>query len=143
MRGTARATWLLMCARSESRTILVVEDDAAIRLFYEELLQDAGYHVLSAETGQQARALVAIQPVAGVLLDNRLPDTSGVGLCREFRATLGSRVPIMLLTADREAGLEASAFAAGATGFLHKPFDPDVLPALLVAYVPASSAQDT
>ncbi len=133
----------LMCAQSKSRTILVVEDDAAIRLFYEELLQDAGYHVLSAETGQHARALAAIQPVAGVLLDNRLPDTSGVDLCREFRATLGSRVLIMLLTADREAGLEARAFAAGATVFLPKPFDPDVLLTLLVAYVPTSPAQDT
>ncbi len=64
-------------------------------------------------------------------------------LCREFRMTLGSRVLIILLTADREAGLEAMAFAAGATAFLPKPFDPDVLLTLLKAYGPASSAQDT
>ncbi len=128
-----------MRAQLRSRTILVVEDDADIRLLYEELLEDAGYHVLSAVTGQQARALVAIQPVAGVLLDNRLPDTTGVELCREFRAALGPLVLIMLLTADREAGLEARAFAAGATVFLPKPFDPDVLLTLLEAYVPSAS----
>ncbi len=129
---------LPMCAQSTSKTILVVKDNTDIRFIYEVLLEDAGYDVLSAATGQQARTLATRQPVDGFLLDHRLPDTTGVDLCREFRAALGPDVPIMLLTADREARLEAKAFAAGATVFLHKPFEPEVLLTLLAAYVPGA-----
>ena len=52
--------------------------------------------------------------------------------------TFGPRMPIMLVTGDREAGLEAKAFAAGATAFLPKPFEPEVLLTLLTAYVPSA-----
>ena len=134
--GTVCASYLPMCARSESKTILVVKDNTDIRFIYEQLLEDAGYHVLSAAAGQQARTLAARQSIDGFLLDQRLPDTTGVDLCREFRAALGPGVPIMLLSAGREAGLEAKAFAAGATVFLHKPFKPDVVLTLLAAYLP-------
>ncbi len=134
--GTVCASYLPMCAHSGSKTILVVKDNTEIRFIYEQLLEDAGYHVLSAAAGQQARTLAARQSIDGFLLDHRLPDTTGVDLCREFRATFGPRVPIILLTADREGGLESKAFAAGATVFLHKPFKPDVVLTLLAAYLP-------
>ena len=126
------------------RTILVVEDDTDTREFYEALLRAAGYEVLSASSGQQTRALVATRPFDGVLLDYRLPDTIGSGLpdtigldlCRELRAALGPDVPILLVTAGCEPLLETRVYAAGATAFLGKPFNPDVLLALLTAYVP-------
>ena len=119
-----------------SRTILIVEDDPETLEFYEYLLQMSGYRVVSATSGQQARALVATRAVDGVLLDYRLPDTIGLELCQELRAVLGPAVPILLVTADREPLLETRAYAAGATAFLSKPFDPDVLLTLLAAYVP-------
>ena len=134
--GTVCASSLPMCAQFGSTTILVVKDNTEIRFIYEQLLEHAGYHVLSTATGQQARSLAARQSIDGFLLDHRLPDATGVDLCREFRAALGPDVPIMLLTADHEAGLEAKAFAAGATVFLHKPFKPDVVLTLLAAYLP-------
>ena len=66
----------------------------------------SGYRVVSARSGQQARALVASRAVGGVLLDYRLPDTIGLELCQELRATLGPDVPILLVTADRDPMLE-------------------------------------
>ena len=128
------------------RTILVVEDDTDTRKFYEALLRAAGYKVLSASSGQQTRAMMAARPFDGVLLDYRLPDTIGsrlpetigLDLCRELRAALGPDVPIVLVTAGRDPMLEPRAYAAGATAFLGKPFDPDVLLALLAAYVPGT-----
>ena len=128
------------------RTILVVEDDPDTREFYEALLRAAGYAVLSASSGQQTRALVATRPFDAVLLDYRLPDTIGSGvpdpigldLCRELRAALGPDVPILLVTAGRDPMLEPQAYAAGATAFLGKPFNPDVLLALLAADVPGA-----
>ncbi len=128
------------------KTILVVEDDPDTLEFYEALLQAAGYGVLSASTGQQTRALVATRSFDGVLLDYRLPATIASGLpatigpdlCRELRAALGPDVPILLVTAGRDPMLEPQAYAAGATAFLAKPFNPDMLLALLAADVPGA-----
>ena len=125
-----------MPATPVSRTILIVEDDQETLEFYQLLLQIAGYTVRTAWSGRQARALVAARAVDGVLLDYRLPDTIGLELCQELRATLGPNVPILLVTGDREPLLETWVYAAGATAFLGKPFDPDVLLTLLAAYVP-------
>jgi pilus assembly protein CpaE len=124
-----------MWAQPSSQTILVVDDDIDTVEFYQDLLASAGYQVLRAASGQQARTLASRQPIAGILLGNRLSDTTGGTLCREFRMTFGPSMPLLLVTADREAGLEARAFAAGATVFLHKPFEPEVLLTLLEAYV--------
>ncbi len=130
-----------MCAQSTSKTILVVEDDTDTREFYEFMLQEAGYGVLSAWSGQQARASMALMArlsIDGVLLDYRLPDTIGLELCQDPRAALGPDVPILLVTADSEPMLEARAIAAGATAFLGKPIDPNGLLTLLTAYVPGA-----
>ena len=91
-----------MAASPASRTILVVEDDPDTLEFYEDLLQMSGYRVVSARSGQQARALVASWAVGGVLLDYRLPDTIGLELCQDLRAVLGPNVPILRVTADRD-----------------------------------------
>ncbi len=120
------------------KTILVVEDDRDTQDFYESLLQAAGYKVLSASSGQQTRVLVATWSVDGVLLDYRLPDTNGLDLCQEIRAALGPDVPILLVTAEHQPGLKARALAAGAMDLLDKPFEPDVLLALLAAHVPGA-----
>ena len=102
--------------------ILVVEDDLHTRELYEVLLTDEGYHVLAAGTGQQALAL-AVQPVNGIILDRRLPDVDGVQLCRLLRQRVGTSIPIIFVTADRDPTLEATARTAGITEFLLKPFN--------------------
>ena len=128
------------------RTILVVEDDTDTREFYEALLRAAGYEVLSASSGQQTRTLVATRPIDAVLLDYHLSDTIGSGLpdmigldlWRELRTALGPDVPILLVTAGRVPLLESRFYAAGATAYLGKPFNPDELLTLLAAYVPGA-----
>ncbi len=74
--------------------------------------------------------------VDGVLLDYRLPDVLGIDLCRELLVTLGPDMAILLATADCELTLETRVYASGATAFLLKPFEPDVLLTLLTAYEP-------
>ena len=124
-----------MAATPASKTILIAEDDLEAQEFYQLLLGIAGYRVLSAWSGRQTRVLVDTRAVDGVLLGYRLPDTIGLELCRDLRATLGPDVPILLVTMDRDPMLETRAYAAGATAFLDKPFDPEVLLTLLAAYV--------
>jgi DNA-binding response OmpR family regulator len=119
-----------------SPTILIVEDDAATREFYEVLLLSKGYNVLLASSGGAALIHADTQPIQGVLLDRRLPDMDGVQVCRQLRQKLGATVPIIMVTADRDSSLEANVRAVGATDLLSKPFEPDVLLQKLAADLP-------
>lgn len=124
-----------VCVAMDQHPLLVVEDDPDTREFYETLLTMAGYSVMLAADGRTALARAADTAVAGVILDYRLPDVNDLDLCRWLRATLGAEMAILLVTADHEHLLEARAYAAGATAFLGKPIDPEVLLTLLTAYV--------
>ena len=105
--------------------VLVVEDEAAIREMLAFNLGRAGYEVLSAATGTEARSSVADKYPDVVLMDWMLPDVSGLELTRQLKRDPETReIPIIMLTArvqedDRVAGLEG-----GADDYITKPFSP-------------------
>ena len=105
--------------------ILVVEDEAAIRDMLAFNLGRAGYEVLSAATGMQARTSIVDQYPDVVLMDWMLPDISGLELTRQLKRDPETReIPVIMLTArvqedDRVAGLEG-----GADDYITKPFSP-------------------
>ncbi|MGF2733883.1 response regulator [Marinobacter sp. DUT-1] len=101
-------------------SILVVDDDAAIRELLQEHLSRVGYDIRTAEDGERMRLLLAERPADLIVLDIMLPGDDGFTLCREIREH--SQVPIIMLTAssdetDRVVGLEI-----GADDYLAKPF---------------------
>ena len=96
--------------------VLVVDDDAAIRLLCRVNLELAGYEVDEAETLAQARAVLAEKEVQAVLLDLALGAEDGLALLHEVRAG-GVDVPIVLLT-----GRDGAAAAGLAQAVLEKPF---------------------
>ncbi|MBD3640837.1 MAG: response regulator transcription factor [Marinobacter sp.] len=101
-------------------SILVVDDDAAIRELLEEHLSRVGYDIRTAEDGDRMRALLNERPADLIVLDVMLPGDDGFTLCRQIREH--SQVPIIMLTAssdetDRVVGLEI-----GADDYLAKPF---------------------
>ena len=101
--------------------VLVVDDDAAVRLSLSTALGRDGYEVLAAEGGAAALAHLAAAAVDAVVLDVAMPEPNGLEVCRRLR-TRGDRTPILMLTArdlvdDRVAGLDA-----GADDYLVKPF---------------------
>jgi DNA-binding response OmpR family regulator len=111
--------------RWESRVIsvVVVEDDSAMRLLVQFNLEGAGFHVALAETGAEGLEAVAAKRPDLVLLDVMLPDLGGF----EVAGRLGE-VPVVFMsarasTADFERGREA-----GAIDYITKPFDPVALP---------------
>lgn len=108
-------------------TILVVEDNAATSELLVDLLSLEGNTTRVAASGAAALAELAEHPVSVVLLDRRLPDLDGLAVCRQVRQSIDATVPIILLTADYNAELEASARNAGVTDYFPKPFPPDVL----------------
>ena len=101
--------------------ILIVEDEPAVARGLEYGLVSEGFTVLRAETGRQALELARSRGPHLIVLDIRLPDTSGFDVCRQLRAE-GERVPILMLTArdeeiDRVLGLEL-----GADDYVVKPY---------------------
>jgi len=102
-------------------TVLVVEDDAAVRESLVRALGQDGYAVETAADGHVALSAVAAREPDVVVLDVGLPGVDGLAVCRRYRAD-GRRTPVLMLTArdrvaDRVAGLDA-----GADDYLVKPF---------------------
>jgi DNA-binding response OmpR family regulator len=101
--------------------ILVVEDDAHIRLGLTETLRAEGYDVTDCSAGSEVMSMVARRKPHLIILDIMLPGKSGYDLCREIRAEK-NRVPILMLSAkgqeiDKVVGLEL-----GADDYVTKPF---------------------
>jgi two-component system alkaline phosphatase synthesis response regulator PhoP len=108
-------------------TILIVDDEPAIRAFVRTALEQAGYRVLEAADGGSALHLVQGEGPDLILLDVALPHLSGIDVCRRLRAQPATaRTPVLLLTGlpDRAA---SDAATAGAQGCLAKPFSPGQL----------------
>jgi DNA-binding response OmpR family regulator len=105
-------------------TILVVDDEPAIRAFVRAALQEANHRVLEAADGISALRLASGDGPDLVLLDIALPHLSGIEVCRRVRQEPStSRTPVLLLTGLPDRGDQDTA-EAGAQGYLAKPFSP-------------------
>ena len=113
------------------KKILIVDDEAHIRMLIEqtlEELEDDGVEFLTADNGQSALELIESEKPELVFLDVMMPKLNGMEVCRKVKQELNiTGVYIVLLTAkgqelDRQKGHEV-----GADVYMTKPFDPDVL----------------
>lgn len=105
-----------------SRSILVVDDDAAMRELLRDVLEDAGFRVLEASDGDATRARLAEQPIDLLLLDLLLDGENGLNIAREVVAT--NDTPVVIVSGkddvfDKVVGLEI-----GAYDYITKPFHP-------------------
>ena len=105
------------------KTILVVEDDAAIRDMVGFNLKRSGFTVIEAEDCQQARVHVADHRPDLILLDWMLPDTSGVEFARSLqREELTRDIPIIMLTARTTEDDKVRGLDSGVDDYITKPF---------------------
>jgi len=110
-----------------SKTIMTVDDSASVRQMVSLTLKDAGYSVIEACDGKDALAKLK-GPVDMIVTDLNMPNMDGIELIRAVRATAGYKfVPIVMLTTESQAGKKDEGKAAGATGWIVKPFKPDQL----------------
>ena len=102
--------------------ILVVEDEADLIASYERLLRRGGYRVISASTRGDGLAIVEREPLALVITDLRLPDGDGLELVRAARRQLPTPTPAIVVTGFGSEASRLASLAAGAAGYLAKPF---------------------
>jgi CheY-like chemotaxis protein len=113
--------------------VLVVEDDATLRMLCSLNLAAEGLEVIEAEDGRRGlECALADPPPDFVLSDVRMPGLDGFELAAELRRDERTRtVPLLFLSADAGAANPARARALGALAYLTKPFDPVALAALI------------
>lgn len=106
--------------------ILVVDDEDAIRSALKRFLMGRGYEVVTAATGAEALAALERRKITGMLLDVMLPDASGIDLVPKIMQ-IEPNIALLILTAVNDATAAALCMQRGATDYLTKPIDLEVL----------------
>lgn len=115
----------------ETRTILAVDDSASVRQMVSFTLRSAGYAVVEAVDGKDAweKLNAAVQLV---ITDLNMPEVDGIELVRRIRSSHPHKfLPVVLLTTESQEEKKREGKAAGATGWIVKPFRPDQLLAVV------------
>lgn len=111
-----------------SKTILAVDDSASIRQMVSFTLKSSGYDVVEAVDGVDGLEKAKAKAVNLVLSDQNMPRMDGLTLIKALRALPQYKtVPILMLTTESSDAMKQQGRAAGATGWLVKPFDPQKL----------------
>jgi len=111
-----------------AKRVLTVDDSRTMREMVSFTLKGAGYDVLEAEDGKDAIAKLVGQTVDVVITDLNMPNMNGIELIRALRAdTRFKFTPILMLTTESDDSKKGEGKAAGATGWLVKPFNPEKL----------------
>jgi two-component system chemotaxis response regulator CheY len=107
------------------RSILAVDDSASMRQMVSFTLRSSGYDVIEAVDGQDALDKIGDRQVDLVLTDQNMPRMDGLTLIRQLRGQdRFKRTPILVLTTESSDEMKQAGRAAGATGWMVKPFDP-------------------
>jgi two-component system chemotaxis response regulator CheY len=111
---------------------LAVDDSASMRQMVTFTLKGAGYNVVEARDGAEALAVAKTTKVDLVLTDINMPNMDGLSLIRALRALPTYKfTPILTLTTESTADKKQEGKAAGATGWIVKPFNPEQLLAVV------------
>ncbi len=111
-----------------AKTILAVDDSASIRQMVSFTLKSAGYEVVEAVDGMDGLEKAKSRSINLVLTDQNMPRMDGLTLIRSLRGLPQYKsTPILMLTTESSEAMKSQGRAAGATGWLVKPFDPQKL----------------
>ena len=110
------------------KLVLTVDDSASIRQMVAFTLKSAGYEVMEAVDGEDGVNKAKMKSAALVLTDQNMPKMDGLTLIKTLRTMPQYKsTPILMLTTESSDAMKAQGRAAGATGWLVKPFDPQKL----------------
>lgn len=115
-----------------AKTVLTVDDSPSIRRMIALTLSEAGYQVIEATDGLDGLAKATSQPVDAIITDQNMPGLDGLGMIRALRDhPVGRGVPVIILSTESQDSLKDQARAAGALGWMVKPFTQDKLLAVV------------
>ncbi len=118
--------------------VLVVDDSPTERFFIADLLSKAGYHVVTAENGEEALDKTRSERPAVVLMDVVMPGTNGFQATRALnRDPETESIPVILCTTKSNETDRIWGMRQGAKDYLVKPIKPDELLAKLIQHTPA------
>jgi twitching motility two-component system response regulator PilH len=105
------------------QTVLVVDDSAVDRTRLQQILQDVGYRVLLAESGQQALALARSEQPDLILMDVAMPELDGFATTRRLKTEAETRhIPVVFVTGRHLKADMAWGYILGAHGYVTKPY---------------------
>jgi two-component system chemotaxis response regulator CheY len=110
------------------KTFLIVDDSASMRQLIAFTIKDAGHEVLLAENGRDALEKMSRAKVDMVITDLNMPEMDGITFIRELRGKADYKfIPIVMLTTESQEAKKQEGRAAGASGWIVKPFSPSQL----------------
>lgn len=111
---------------------MTVDDSASVRQMVAFTIRQAGYEPVEAIDGKDALVKLAAQKVDMLITDLNMPNLDGIGLIKGVRTGITNKyVPIIMLTTESQDTRKAEGKAAGATGWIIKPFKPEQLTAVI------------
>jgi two-component system, chemotaxis family, chemotaxis protein CheY len=111
-----------------AKTFLIVDDSASMRQLIAFTIKDAGHEVLLAENGREALEKLKGARADMVITDLNMPEMDGIMLITELRNMAEYKfVPILMLTTESQVAKREEGKAAGASGWIVKPFSPEKL----------------
>jgi two-component system response regulator MtrA len=110
-----------------TKRILIADDDPVMRKLLTSIVRNEGYDAVVVDDGREAyRILQADSDFKAGIFDMMMPHLEGLDIIRYMRTEKRlQRIPVMMISAERDLQLMAKSFEAGATVFLTKPFTPD------------------
>ncbi|MFZ5452542.1 MAG: response regulator [Thermodesulfobacteriota bacterium] len=115
-----------------SKVIMTVDDSASVRQMVSFTLKAAGYEVITAVDGKDALGKLNGDTIHLVITDLNMPNLDGIGLIQQLRGNAKYKfLPIIMLTTESQAEKKQAGKAAGATGWIVKPFSPEQLVAVV------------
>jgi len=115
-----------------AKRVMTVDDSATVRQVLNMTLEGAGYEVVEAVDGKDALVKLAEGQVDILVTDLNMPNMDGISLIKEVRQSPGNRfMPIIMLTTESQPEKKQEGKAAGASGWIVKPFKPEQLLAVV------------
>jgi len=119
------------------RKVLIVDDSVSIRQMVSFTLRQGGFEVVEACHGQEGLDRLAATSVDLIITDLNMPVMDGITMIQNVRRQPAMKTqPILMLTTESQAAKKEQAKAAGATGWIVKPFDPDKLLSTIAKVLP-------
>lgn len=120
------------------KRVMTVDDSATVRQVLKMTLEDANYQVFEAEDGQDALEKLVNQEIDLLVTDLNMPRLDGIELIKQVRQSPGRRfLPIIMLTSESQPEKKQAGKAAGASGWIVKPFKPAQLLAVVRMICPS------